>query len=526
MAKTGIVRMDLGLSASESAEGAVEIRDQPFRILILGDFSGRANRQQFEPETIGSRRTFQLDGDGLDQLPGKVGAALKISVQDDPDGPSIALTFRELDDFHPDRLFENVEVFRHLRRLRGELLESATFAAAAREVSGWGAAKPEVPPSAPAAEPATSAFTGGSLLDFAVAATEDAQAVKAGHASAAKSSGSFLFDELIREAVGPYIVPAADPRQSVLVACVDAAIANLMGRLLHHPAFQELEANWLSLRLLTRRLEINSQLQVHLVDVAQGELLADLESGETVLSSGCYQRIMRAAASSTTGGAPWSLILGSYTFGADVDDVLGLVRLAQIGSLAGTPFIAAAHSTLVSCPSFGTTPDADDWNLNPDAPVQQVWNEMRKFSEAAYVGLAQPRFLLRAPYGQASGTTETFAYEELSGPRQHEHFLWGNSAFLCACALGNQFSAEGPDGLTPDAVTEFDSLPLYVFMDDDGESQMLPCAEAFLRDRAATRIAEHGLISLRSVPGRDAVILNRLRSIAADGSALTGRWNR
>ena len=93
-----------------------------------------------------------------------------------PDGTAVEIHFEQLDDFHPDRLYERLEVFEALRDTRDRLGSQATFAAAAAEVRGWAetreekqASRPENFPSAggfaddPAAPP-QSISTGG-LLD-------------------------------------------------------------------------------------------------------------------------------------------------------------------------------------------------------------------------------------------------------------------------------------------------------------------------------------------------------------------------
>ena len=42
--------------------------ETPFRILILGDFSGRANREFFESGRLADRRLLSVDRDNLDEV--------------------------------------------------------------------------------------------------------------------------------------------------------------------------------------------------------------------------------------------------------------------------------------------------------------------------------------------------------------------------------------------------------------------------------------------------------------------------
>src|SRR5262245_58991038 len=84
--------------------------EDPFRILILGDFTGRASRGISEPSKIGARRTVLVDRDNVEQLPGKMGVNIRLSSSN-PEAAPIEIPIKELDDFHPDRLYRNVRVF-------------------------------------------------------------------------------------------------------------------------------------------------------------------------------------------------------------------------------------------------------------------------------------------------------------------------------------------------------------------------------------------------------------------------------
>src|SRR5258708_33031168 len=90
------------------------------RVLLIGDFSGRQARGASEASAeLTQRPLLRVDVDGFDQTMGKVAPAI--------DG----LTFGTLDDFHPDRLCQRLEVLGGFRALRARLLDPSTFAATA-----------------------------------------------------------------------------------------------------------------------------------------------------------------------------------------------------------------------------------------------------------------------------------------------------------------------------------------------------------------------------------------------------------
>ncbi|HAV64569.1 MAG TPA: hypothetical protein DCY13_19650 [Verrucomicrobiales bacterium] len=118
-----------------------------------------------------------------------------------------------------------------------------------------------------------------------------------------------------------------------------------------------------------------------------------------------------------------------------------------------------------------------------------------------------PRFLLRQPYGKAGDPIERFAFEEITDDADHERFLWGNSAVLCAQLLaeghaaGEQIAAGNIGDLQPAHYTEH------------GGTALKACAEAWLVDRAAEAIARKGFIAVQSFKGRDAAQVTGIHAI-------------
>jgi predicted component of type VI protein secretion system len=104
------------------------------------------------------------------------------------------------------------------------------------------------------------------------------------------------------------------------------------------------------------------------------------------------------------------------------------------------------------------------------------------------------------------------------------HCLWGNPAIACAYLLARPFG-EGGWGLAGGASGEIDDLPFYVYR-EGGESEMMPCAEAWLDDRAAGALCRKGLIPVRSVRGRSAIRIEQCQSLAGPGKPLAGWWRR
>ncbi len=471
--------------------------DSPFHIAILGDFSGRENRGVLDAKLQG-RNPILIDRDNFDDVFGQLAPELHLHLGG-PDGPRVAVRFRELDDFHPDRIFERLKIFRALRETREQLHDPARYEAAAAQVRSWsGAAAPQTQPAAPSAD--ISRLSASELFEQTLSATEARSA-----ASPARAGDDF--QALLRDIVAPYVESKPDPQRPELVAQVDAAISGQMRALLHDPDFQALEAAWRGVFLLVRRLSTGENLKVFLLDVAKPEFAADMVA--------TYEHLIEHPPRDER----WAVMAGCYTFDPTDEDAQLLGRAAALARHAEAPFLAAGSPRILGCGSFAEPLEPRRWH----PATADSWQALRRLPQATWLGLALPRFLLRLPYGKQTDATENFAFEEFGQTPRHDQYLWGNAALACACLLGEAFSESGWD-LRPGEVAEISGLPIHTYR-ADGESQLKPCAEAFLSEHAAEAILDQGLMPLLSIKGSDAVRLLRFQSIAEPVKPLSGRWS-
>ena len=206
-------------------------QDGPMKILVLGDFSARSHRGISAAPA--DRSPLAVDIDNFDQILSRLRPQLHLHLQDKVD-IRLELQFSELDDFHPDSLYQSVDVFGELRLLRQRLSNPATFADTAATLLGPATgSQPDQAQSTPAAVPAEDdAGMFERLLGKAPEAVPAEQ----------RQRSTDAVTRLLQNVVQPYIVPAADPRQSELIRVVDQATSELMRTLLHAPEFQALEA--------------------------------------------------------------------------------------------------------------------------------------------------------------------------------------------------------------------------------------------------------------------------------------------
>jgi type VI secretion system protein ImpC len=484
----------------------------PMRILLMGDFSGRANRGAVESgPALANRPIRQVDVDNFEQLMASYHPSLTLSLEGEARAP-LTIEFSELEDFHPDALFQRLELFQALRRLRGRLANPESFAQAAAEL------RHEAEPSQPAqTAPAELAEDDGDMFERLLGKAP----AKGDQQRAARTGG---IDTFIQEIVAPHIVPETAAEQSSYLASVDDTISSQMRNLLHQANFQALESVWWSAYRMITRLETDEELKIYLLDISKQELAADINAaGEVLQNSGLYKLLVEQGVQ-TMGGEPWSVLAGDYSFTAGVGDTNLLAALGAIASQAGGPFLAAADSSLLGCESLAKSPSPEQWHtLGPQALHR--WQDLRASSVAPWIGLALPRVLQRLPYGAQADEIEGFQFEEsplTSG--EHEDYLWGSAAFACAMLLGESFQQQGWS-MQPGDRLDIDDLPAFTYQTDEGR-ELLPCAETLLSERTGEAILQQGLMPLLSYRNRNMVRVLRVQSIADPLSALAGPWNR
>jgi type VI secretion system protein ImpC len=414
---------------------------EPMRLLVLGDFSGKPAGER---GPLASRAIHRVDIDNLDTLIRRLEPRAVV-----PDGE---VRFQQIDDFHPDHLYARIDRFERLRRARTAAPAPPDDDQVARLLG-----RPPERPAPPAA------------------------------------SG---LDALIRDTVAPYVVKDTSALVAAHVQAVDAAIADEMRAVLHAPAFQAIEAAWRGVRWLVAGLELDENLQLHLLDVTREELIADVAAaaGEPA-NSGLYHALVDRSRRGGDGDR-WSALVGLLRFGASSGDISLLAALGQVASHAGGPYLGDADPLLTRLPI--------------DQPSD--WLALRRADTARWIALAAPRMLLRMPYGRKRDPIETFAFEELSDPPQPDRLLWGPASLAMALTIARTFTAGGWQRV-PDDEREIGDLPAFTF-ERDGEPELQPAVEQLLGDREIDTFLKAGLVPLAGRRDTTSLVVVRLQSIS------------
>lgn len=464
-----------------------------FRLAVLGDFSGRANRGVLETGAkLAARKPLKVDLDNLDALIERLDVSIAISVGED--GASLIAPIRSMDDFHPDQLVENLAVFEELLQLRRDLQSRAGFERAAKTVLAWSGEEALPPP--PRRARGSSIATDRRISDFArLTGRKPAAEVEAG--------------DLVRRLVGPLIVPERDVRQDALVARVDLALSDAMRRVMHHPDFQTVEALWRGVEFLVRRIETDARMQIVLYDVSAEELAADVAAGDDLEKCGLYALLVEQPRMDADQGA-LSMLAALYQFEATPPHADLLGRVAQVAAATGAPFVA------------GIGPDGPKVPMHEWHPLtKQAWEALRGLPASAYLALATPRFLLRMPYGKRTDPIDAFAFEEFTREGGLSGMLWGHPALLAANLVAETWRRQGK-AMKLGSIASVSDLPVYVYQDTDGEQIALPCTERLFSERQAAQVTSTGVNPVVSLRGRPEVRMGGFAALA--GGTMAGPW--
>ena len=170
-------------------------------------------------------------------------------------------------------------------------------------------------------------------------------------------------------------------------------LSRQVNAILHHPAFQKLEASCAGCDLVGK-LPDDDSVKIRMLGVSWGELVQDQTRPrvrpEPVVSKGVRGGVR------SSGGEPFGVLLGDYEIrhrlGADhpYDDVETLLKISSVAAAAFAPFITGVHPSFFGLDSFTEL----ERPLNLSRTFEQLeylkWRALRQSEDARFVGLTLP----------------------------------------------------------------------------------------------------------------------------------------
>lgn len=474
------------------------VEQEVFRVLVLGDWVGVGRVGDMK-----SRSPKFIDRDEFDDVMKDISPEVQIDMSNDRT-ETLSIGFASIDDFHPDSLFERLPVFEEFRDLRKRLQNSETFNSAATEVKGW------------ISDGGAVCDSGGSTNEVAESSGSLLDEILSGSSSPKSSGDVESLQDLVRELVAPHIVKIDENEQVQMISAVDAAISDLMRKILHSPEFQRLEASWRGMYRLVRKVPTGTELKIYLSQMTKNEFCSDLKSSDDLSKSNLFGLLSGGEL-----GGPWALVCGDYSFVTEVDDIAALIRISKISADVGSPFVTHIDSKcfVTADRESGRIEDVGFGEVDRS---EKLWNILRSEESASSLGMMTPRYLGRLPYGNDCDVIETFSFEEFISSPTHDSYLWINPCFLFASLVAQAYSEFGWE-LYREMQQDVTDLPIHVSK-IDGQTLVKPCGEFIMSESSCEALVDLGLMPLVSFKDSDRVRIANLKSVAASGVRLKALW--
>lgn len=324
--------------------------------------------------------------------------------------------------------------------------------------------------------------------------------------SATMERGRDMVKEFVSQVLEGQMTLTRDAEASIQarIAQIDRLISLQLNEVMHHPAFQKLEATWRGIKYVLDQSETGEMLKIKVLNVSKKDLLKDLQRAPEFDQSAFWKKVYEEEFG-VFGGAPFSALLGDFEFGRGPEDMELLERVSQVAAAAHAPFLSAAGSELLNLTSYTQLGAPRDIGKIFDSTEYAKWKSFRQSDDSRYVALTLPHILTRLPYGKDTKPLEAFDFEEDVDGTDHSKYLWSNAAYALAGRLTNSFAKYGwcaaIRGVEGGGLVE--GLPAHTFRTDEGDIALKCPTEVAITDRREKELADQGLVPLVHCKGTD-----------------------
>ena len=387
--------------------GAIEIKELPFVVGVLGDFTGQP--EQPLPR-LKDRKFVEVNPDNFDTVLEGMKPHLSFAVEnklsDDPNAPQLKvdLHFKKMEDFEPGNVAKQVKPLKELLDLAHPAGGLAGHASGQRQAGRIAARRGGQHREARQAEGRNGKQ--GRRVQWLIEATAQPaeaevlstqekglldQIVEQGRFGAdttARERGKNLVKEFVAQVLEGSMTVAKDAEMMInaRIAQIDHLLSIQLNEILHHPTFQKLEGSWRGLKHLMDHSETGVGLKIQVLNVSKKELLRDIEKAPEFDQSALFKKVYEEEYG-VFGGAPFGALIGDYEFGKHPEDMALLEGISHVAAQAHAPFVSAAAADLLNLESFTQLGAPRDLAKIFDSTEYAKWKSFRQSEDSRYVAL-------------------------------------------------------------------------------------------------------------------------------------------
>ncbi len=517
-ADTSNARIDMNLtsdftSASSERQDANADPGLPFQLLLVSDLTPQTTPAEWDDGDHRHSMSDKSVADLIAELTPQLSIEVPNTISDDPDAWTVDLSFPTLTSFEPDQIARQLDLTSQLLEIRNLVqnaadgtLDADAFQKQVRDLGldiDWTddlyrllTAEGESSASSSSAPPSDSTGSGDSLgrvMDM-VDTDEDDSAAPQPNDSEEEPSLPDLSDQTFDDA-GPAGALAAALQTSRAAADDTSAAEHIVRQLtealrtqveavLTHPEVRRLEAAWRGLDFLTDRLPLDANVD-----------LLVLPAGRDDLHEAMHHQVLMPEHDDANDDPPTSLVLVDQAFGRTNVDFDQLTDLAGTGESLQAPVVASVDPDFFGIENFKGLRKLPTLRPHLQGSEYVRWDRLREEEASAFLGLALPSVLLRAPHTNNGSALEL----------DEEQGLYGSSALAVGVAAARSFADTG-------WATHLDDYPIESIQAPDG-----PLAARF-SGSMQSELARAGFVVLDETEDGSAIQVEHASSVREPGS--------
>ena len=291
------------------------------------------------------------------------------------------------------------------------------------------------------------------------------------------------------------------------IAQIDAMLNRQVNAIIHHQAFQKIEASWRGLHYLVEQADESEAVIVRVLSASWKDLAKDADRAVEFDQSQLFRKIY-SDEFGIAGGVPFSVLLGDYEIHTKpsaehpFDDLAVLEAISGVAAAAFAPFIAAVHPSTLGLDDFTNLQRPLNLSRTFEQTEYVKWRAFREKEDSRFVGLTLPHVLMRTPYEDDGSRTDGFRFQEdVAGPDRRK-YLWGNAAYAFGAVLVRSFANSGwladirgvRRGIDGGGLVT--GLPVHSFSTDKRGVVPKCSTDVIITDRQEPELSELGFIPL------------------------------
>lgn len=228
-----------------------------------------------------------------------------------------------------------------------------------------------------------------------------------------------------------------------LIARIDKAVNDQINEIIHHESFKKMESNWRSLNDLILNTNFKADIMIDILDVDKEELFDDFEANAVDITGSALFKKVYISEYDQYGGKPFGSIIGLHEFEHTPHDEFWLKIMGKIAAASHAPFVGSVSPKFFGCDSMEELAAIKDLEGLMNHPKYGSWDKLRDSEEAAYIGLALPRYVARLPYDPETNPCRDILFQEHVRGDNDKDYVWGNAVSLFAQNMVKSFAQSG-----------------------------------------------------------------------------------